>query len=269
EKLLKSREANGSAGISTIPPRDRSKSVPLSYAQQRLWFLDQLGGDEPFYNADFARRFSGPIDFGLLEQAINEVVRRHESLRTTFDIVDGEPIQVIAPRLHIPLVRIDISDLPLMRRESAAVQLAIEEARQPFDLRRGPLLRTKLVKLADDDHMLLLTMHHIVCDGWSMRVLTRELTDLYGALIQRQPSPLPELPIQYADYTVWQRNWLADGVLEAQLAYWKKQLAGLTTLRLPSDRPRPPLQTYRGSSWFVRFPAGLMEQVRDFSQRQG
>jgi hypothetical protein len=157
EKLLKSRDAAGSAGMTTIPPRDRSKSVPLSYAQQRLWFLDQLGGDEPFYNTDFARRFSSAIDFGALEQAVNEVVRRHESLRTTFDTVDGEPIQVIAPRLHIPLVRIDISELPLMRRESEAVRLALEEARQPFDLRHGPLLRTKLVNLADDDYLLLLT----------------------------------------------------------------------------------------------------------------
>jgi Condensation domain len=248
DKLLKSRQP-ATPNVLAITPRDRSEPAPLSYAQQRLWFLHQLGGGEPFYNIDYARRFSFKIDFAVLEQCINEIVQRHESLRTTFHTVDGEPVQVIAPELKVPMVRIDLSGLPAMRRESEAARLALEEAREPFDLGRGPLLRTKLLQCADDDYVLLLTMHHIVCDAWSMMVFARELTDLYRALVQGRAPPLPDLPIQYADYAAWQRNWLRGDVLDTQLIYWRKQLAGLTTLRLPTDRARPPMLTYRGSSW--------------------
>jgi amino acid adenylation domain-containing protein len=270
ERLLKSRDtASPGTGLTAVPPRDRSKPVPLSYAQQRLWFLHQLGGEEPYYNIDYARRTAAPIDFVMLERAVNEVVRRHESLRTTFASADGEPVQVIAPELTIPLVRIDLSALPAMRRETEAARLALEEARQPFDLERGPLMRTKLVRLADNDHMLLMTMHHIVCDAWSMMVFAKEMTEIYLALAQGRTSPLPELPVQYADYAVWQRSWLESGVLDAQLAYWKKQLAGLPTLHLPTDRLRPPVQSYRGSSWYQHLPDDLAEAARALSQREG
>ena len=266
QKSDRSARSNASGAILSRTPGAR---IPLSYAQQRLWFLAQLGGDEPFYNIDYARRFSFEVNFGVLETAINEIVRRHEALRTTFDEAEGEPLQVIAPALMIPLERIDLSELPAMRRESEAARLAFEEARKPFDLARGPLLRTTLLKLGERDFILLLTLHHIICDAWSMMVLARELVELYPSLLQGRPSPLPELPIQYADWAVWQRRWLESGVLDAQLAYWKQRLARLPSLRLPTDRPRPSIQSYRGGSWYVPFPADLTEAVRQFSQREG
>jgi amino acid adenylation domain-containing protein len=269
EKLLKSRTVANGTGVAPITPRDRSKPALLSYAQQRLWFLHQLGDEGPFYNIDYARRFSSPVNFAVLAQAINEIVRRHESLRTTFQMVEGEPTQLVTPELKIPLLRVDLRELPAMRRESETARLALEEARQPFDLARGPLVRTKLLELADDEYILLLTMHHIVCDGWSMVVFAKELIDLYKAFIQGRPSPLPELPVQYADYAVWQRTWLRSGILDTQLAYWSKQLAGLSTLRLPTDRPRPPVQTNRGSSWYLRLPSEIANDARNFSQREG
>jgi amino acid adenylation domain-containing protein len=269
ERLLKSRASTGNGHLVPIAPRSQSGMLPLSYAQQRLWFLHKLAGEEPYYNIDYARRFSITIDFTLLERAINEIVRRHESLRTTIQTVDGEPVQVIAAELEVPIVRVDLSGLQAMRAESEAARLALEEARQPFSLERGPLVRVKVLKLADDDYILLLTMHHIVCDAWSMMVFARELTGLYRGFIQSQASPLPELPIQYADYAIWQRSWLQGGVLHEQLAYWRKQLAGLPTLRLPTDRPRPAVQSYRGSSWYLRLPPGITEEARSFSQREG
>ena len=268
-ELLRARATAPGEQPSAICPRDRSRAAPLSYAQQRLWFLHHLAGAEPFYNIDYARRFNFPLDFGVLERAINEIVRRHESLRTTFAMGDGEPLQVVAPELRVPLLRIDLSSQAPMVKASEAARIAIEEARRSFDLTRGPILRTTLVTLSDTDAMLLLTMHHIVCDAWSMMVFARELIALYRAFVHRQDSPLPELPIQYADYAVWQRDWLRGPVLERELAYWTQRLAALPTLMLPADRVRPALPSFRGTSWYVTMPAELLDTARQFSQQQG
>ena len=195
-----------------------------------------------------------------LERSFNEVVRRHEALRTTFAEMDGRPVQIIADSLTIGLRIDDLSALPEDDREAEAARLANLEAQQPFDLRSGPLLRTRLLKLAEDHHCVLLTMHHIVSDGWSAGVFIREVAGLYQAYSRKEESPLEELPIQYADYAAWQRQWLSGDVLEQQLSYWKDQLqAASAVLELPTDRPRPAVQTFRGSS----LPVYLSKQVTD------
>ena len=188
----------------------------------------------------------GPLNLGALEQSFNEIIRRHESLRTTFSSLEGKAVQVIAPSLRISLDVVDLRDHA--QGEEEAMRLAQEEARRPFDLARGPLFRSKLLRLGEDDHVLLLTMHHIVSDGWSMGIFSRELSVLYRALVTGESSALPELPIQYADFAVWQREWLQGEVLERQLSYWKKQLAGAPVrLELPTDRPRPAVQSFHGA----------------------
>ena len=193
---------------------------PVSFAQQRLWFLDQFEPDSPFYNIPTAVRLTGALNVDALHQALNEIMRRHEVLRTTFGVLDGEPIQMIAPEATFALPVVDLRELPKTEREDEALRLANEEARQPFNLLTGPLLRAKLLRLADDETIILLTMHHIISDGWSIGVLVREIAVLYSAFSRGKPSPLPELPIQYADFALWQREWLQGEVLESQLSYW-------------------------------------------------
>ena len=207
----------------TIPRRARSESAPLSFAQQRLWFLAQYEPAATVYNMPGAFRLSGRLDTAALKLSLNEIVRRHESLRTTFSVVDGEPVQVIAPPAEFSLPVLDLSDNFARAGEEEAQRVANEVARQAFDLEKGPLFRSQLLKLGEDDHVLLLTMHHIVSDGWSMGVLHRELSALYRAFVHGEPSPLEELPLQYADFAVWQREWLRGEVLEEQLTYWKVQ----------------------------------------------
>ncbi|HVR95001.1 MAG TPA: amino acid adenylation domain-containing protein [Thermoanaerobaculia bacterium] len=242
-------------------PRD-GRDLPLSFSQQRLWFLDQLEPASPAYNIPLAVRLTGALSIGLLGRIFAEVVRRHEALRTTFASRDGRPVQVIAPALGLELPVIDLSGLA--ERETPARELAAEEARRPFDLQRGPLLRLALVRLDERDHVLLLTMHHIVSDGWSMGVLLREIAALYAL------QGLPELPVQYADFAVWQRSWLQGEVLDGQLAYWQRQLDGVPrVLELPIDRPRPAMQTFRGSSLPVSVAAALAERLRELCRRAG
>ena len=220
----------------------------LSFAQQRLWFIDQLEPQSAVYNVPGALRIRGTLDVAVLELSLNEIVRRHQALRTAFSIVEGQPVQVVSPSLRISLPVGDLTDRPATEREEEARRLAREEAQRPFDLARGPLLRVTLLRLGEQDHVLLLTMHHIVCDGWSMGVLYRELSLLYEAFSKGLPSPLSDLPIQYADFAVWQRQWLQGEVLETQLSYWKKQLEGVpAVINLPTDRPRPAVQSYRGA----------------------
>ena len=227
------------AGTQIQPqPRD-SNYFPLSFAQQRLWFLDQLVPGSFLYNENATLRLLFPLNVALLGESLNEIVRRHEALRTTFEVVDGQPVQVIAPALILPLPVVDLRELPELRRETEALRLATEEAQRPFDLARGPLMRTTLLRLGEHEYMFLLTMHHIVGDGWSMSVFSRELAAIYAAFSMGQPSPLPDLPIQYADFAVWQRQWLQGEVLETQLAYWKQQLADLPSLQL-THRSAPP-----------------------------
>ncbi len=234
-------------------PRDRD--LPLSFAQQRLWLVDQIKPGSPAYNIPLALRLTGAIEPRLLERIFSEVVRRHEALRTTFASRDDWPVQVIAPPEPVGLPVLDLSYLPESKREAQARDLAFFEARRPFDLRRGPLLRLLLVRLAGTDHLLLLTLHHIVSDGWSMGVLLREIAALHEAFSQKdRSSPLAELPVQYADFAVWQRSWLLGEVLDVQLDFWKQRLAGApAVLELPLDRPRPAVQSYRG----VRHPLVL------------
>ncbi|MFP2930485.1 condensation domain-containing protein, partial [Pyxidicoccus sp. 3LG] len=237
----------------------RSGALPLSFAQQRLWFLDLLEPDSPRYNIPAAVRMAGALDVTALERALAELVQRHESLRTCFPAdASGNPVQAVTPTAEVPLGRVDLSSLSAEHRGEEVARLAREEALRPFQLAHGPLLRTTLLRLAETEHVLLLTMHHIVSDGWSMGVLVREVAELYRAFQAGQPSPLPALAVQYADFAAWQRGWLKDGALEQQLAYWREQLAGAPqVLELPADHPSPPVQTSRGARVPVKLPRAV------------
>ena len=226
--------------------REWTGDVPLSFAQQRLWFLDQFEPGSVVDNIPAAVRLTGPLKVTALEQSLNEIVRRHDVLRATFPTVDGQPYQVICPALPlrqaqgqlVTLSVVDLRELPEVEREAEARRLATAEAQQPFDLARGPLVRTAVLQLGDEDHILLLTMHHIVSDSWSTRVLFQELSVLYEAFSTDSPSPLPALTLQYADFARWQRQWLQGEVLEQQLSYWKQRLGDTRpVLELPI---RPP-----------------------------
>ncbi len=253
-----------------IKPAPRDTAVPLSIGQERLWFIDQLDPGTVIYNHNLALRFSGPLDLAALDKSVNEIVRRHESLRTTFPVVDGQPFQLIAPNLRIELPVVDLCDLPEGEREAEAMRLAQERIQQPFDLAGGPLLKTWIYRLAEEQHILLRTSHHIVSDGWSTRVFLRELEALYSAFSTGRPTPLPELSIQYADFAIWQRKWLRGGVRNAQLAYWMKRLDGhLPVLELPTDRPRPTVQYYHGAHESVDLPRTLANRLRELSTREG
>src|SRR2546429_8427072 len=254
----------------TITPRQERASAPLSFAQQRLWFIDQLEPQSALYNIPLALRLTGTVHLSALQQAFNEIIRRHEVLRTTFASIDGEPLQVISPILPLSLPVIDLSHPAADERETEARRLSSHEAQQPFDLAHGPLFRIQLLRLSPTEHILLCTMHHIVSDGWSMGILIREVAALYEAFPQDQPSPLPELAIQYADYALWQREWLSGEVLELQLSYWRAQLAGApAVLELPTDRPRPAVQSFRGSAHQIQLSAELTEDLRKLSRQEG
>jgi len=260
---------NGSQSLQPIVPVPRSDDTPLSFAQERLWFLDQLNPDSPTYNMPAAFRLAGDLNVNALEQSLNEVARRHESLRTVFATANGNPVQQILPSLTFTLTPIDLSNHPESEREATLQSLIKEEALRPFDLSHGPLIRACLWRLAPDTHILALNLHHIISDGWSMGVLFRELSALYRGYCAGRSASLPELPVQYADYSVWQRSWLQGENLDIQLSYWKKQLEGLSTLQLPADRPRPPLQTYRGSSRSCELSTQLSRAIKGLGQRQG
>ncbi|MBV9791291.1 MAG: non-ribosomal peptide synthetase, partial [Chloroflexi bacterium] len=204
EQRLKQRGLQAPT-LQTIPQRPATGAVPLSFGQQRLWFLDQLEPSNPSYNGPSAVELSGPLDIAVLERSLNEVVRRHETLRTTFAEIDDQPVQVIAPTLTLPLQQIDLRDYPTTEREAEAQRRAHAEFQQPFDLRSGPLLRATLLQLDATEFLLLFTMHHIITDGWSTELLVEEVATLYAAFVAGQHSPLPELPIQYADFAIWQR----------------------------------------------------------------
>jgi amino acid adenylation domain-containing protein len=253
-----------------ITPRGHLDELPLSFAQQRLWFLSQLDPASPVYNLSSAYRLRGPLNTTVLERSLNEIVRRHESLRTMFPVVDGRPVQVVTPHQAFALPVIDLRALGRREKEARAMRLTSEHAQRPFDLAQGPLFRAALVQLTAEESVLLVSMHHIVSDGWSMGVFFRELAALYAAFSSGKASPLPELPVQYTDFAVWQRQWLQGEVLEQQLAYWKQQLAGSPPrLELPADRPRPLTQTYRGARQALVLPPPLSDALRALSQREG
>src|SRR5690606_19153335 len=248
-------------------PRDQAE-LPLSRSPQRPWFLHRLDPEGTPYNISGAVRLRGALDARALEQSFGEVVRRHESLRTTFHEIDGRPVQRIQPPAPFALPLTDLSGLPSEQREAEVRRRAAEEARRPFDLEQGPLFRAELLRLADDEHVLVLGMHHIVSDGWSFGVLTRELGALYAAFASGEPSPLAELPVQYADFAAWQRDWLQGSVLQRQLDYWVRQLDGLATLQLPTDRPRPPVQTYNGDLVALTLPTELARALGRRSRQE-
>ncbi|HET6975216.1 MAG TPA: amino acid adenylation domain-containing protein [Pyrinomonadaceae bacterium] len=247
----------------------REQPLPLSFAQQRLWFLDQLEPGNPLYNTPGALRLKGTLDVAAFEQALSEIVRRHETLRTTFDVSDGTPIQIIsAPRpLAIPLI--DLSELTEIDREREARRLLRKEAQHRFDLSHGPLLRATLLRLLEDEHLLLFTMHHIISDGWSASVLANEATRLYAVYTGQTAAPLEELGWQYADYAVWQREWLHGETLDAQLDYWRNQFAELPpVLELPLDHPRPKVRSLRGAFISVEFAEALTKRLKELSRNE-
>jgi amino acid adenylation domain-containing protein len=253
-----------------IVPRHPDAEIPLSFSQERLWFLDQWDPGSSVYNIPFATRIKGDLQVEAFERSLNEIVRRHEALRTTFRAVNGQPRQIVAPSLIVPLPLIDLRGLPDAEQAAEVQRLIAENAEHPFDLTSGPLLRAELLRLADREYMFLLDIHHIVFDGWSVGLFLRELTVLYDAFVHDQPSPLPELSIQYPDFAIWQREWLQGEVLQEQLAYWMRQLGGsLPVLELPGDRPRPPMMTYEGALGYRQLPAALSQQLQALSQAEG
>jgi amino acid adenylation domain-containing protein len=244
--------------------------VSIALNQQRLWFLDQLSPGSAAYNIHAAYALSGPLHPKALEQAFNEVVRRHDALRTTFVHVDAEAMQVIAPTLKLEMPIIELQGISEEERQTEARCLATEEARRPFDLAQGPLARMKLLRLAGQEHVLLVTMHHIISDGWSLQVFARELSTLYDAFAIGGVSPLPPLPIQYADFAVRQRQRLRGQLLERQLAFWRQQLQGAPpVLPLPTDYPRPPVQSFEGAQQALLLSATLTNALRTLSRQQG
>ncbi|MFP2934768.1 condensation domain-containing protein, partial [Pyxidicoccus sp. 3LG] len=244
--------------------------LPLSFAQQRLWFIDQLEPGSSLYNMPAALRMKGTLDVGALERSISDVAERHEALRTTFASRDGEPVQIIHPAAPLSLPVVDLSALPESERQDEVLRRVREEALRPFDLAAGPLFRVTLLRLEEREHVLLSTMHHIVSDGWSTGVLVRELGALYSAHLSGVRAELPPLPVQYADFAAWQRGWLRDDALDARMEYFKKQLGGAPALlELPTDRPRPSVQTRNAAQVPVILPADLSEAVKALSQRHG
>ena len=243
--------------------------VPASFAQERLWFLDRMDPGNPAFNMAMTLGLRGRLEAPTLERALNEVVRRHAALRTSFAEVDGRPVQRIAPHLEVPLRMIDLSPLPAAAREPEAARVTRSSVAAPFDLTAGPLVRAALARLAPDHHLFLLDVHHIVSDGWSSTVMVRELIALYAAFVAGLPSPLPPLPLQYADFARRQREELNGPVLEAQLAYWRDKLGGtLEPLALPTDHPRPAVQTFRGGSLGLEAPEALAEALRRLAREE-
>ena len=243
---------------------------PASFFQESLWFLAQLEPNRAIYNMSSTFRLTGLLNLDVLEQVLNAIVQRHESLRTTFMVLEGQLVQVISPTLFTPLQAVDLRHLPRAEQEAEAQRLATEEAQRPFDLTRGPLLRITVLQLGAEEHMLLLTMHHITSDEWSMGVLYQEFAVLYEAFLHDQPSPLPQLPIQYADFAVWQRQWLQGEALATQLSYWRQQLTGAPALlELPTDHPRPAVQTFRGARHHFMLSEELADALKALSRRKG
>ena len=259
-------------GLQNVSRLASARMAPLSSAQQQIWVHTQLVPEIPIYNEPVTIHRRGTLDVRALERALTEIVRRHECWRTTFTLADGEPVQVVEAVKPVRLEVTDLSRLPAEQRESEARRLALEDALRPFDLSQGPLFHALLVRLGDTEHRLFLTLHHIIFDGYSIyRVLLPELAALYTAFSNGQESPLPELPTQYADFALWEREWLArDGRLQSQLAYWRKQLGdSLSVLPLPSDRRRPAIQSFRGAIQPVAFSKSLSDSLKMLSRQEG
>jgi amino acid adenylation domain-containing protein len=256
--------------IPPLHPRERQQEIPLSFAQQRLWFLSQLEPDSPAYNVNGAIRIQGAINIEALHYSINEIVKRHEVLRTQLIAVDGKPVQVIVPELVLLLPIINLKNLTEIEQQNTIQELIFAETQRVFNLAIEPLLRVKLLSLSEQENILLFTMHHIISDGWSKGVLIRELAAVYTEFVENKPSSLPELPIQYADFALWQREWLQCEQLQTQVDYWKQQLGGdLPVLALPTDNPRPAVQTFAGKTLSFVLPNSLTEALKSLSKQEG
>ncbi len=258
--------------VQAIPRRqDRdSATCPASIDQERLWFIDQLQPGNTAYNIFNASRIRGSLNVPIMERVINELIQRHEVLRTTLKSVDGLPVQVIAPALKITLEPVSLEHLSEAERYDEAVRLTTEEFARPFDLENGPLVRVGLLRLAQDDFVLQVNMQHAITDRWSFAVFEKELAVLYQAFATGHPSPLPELPIQFADYDVWQRERMNGDEYKKDLEYWRKQLAGAPfVLDFPTDFPRPPIQNFRGARVYVSYPKSLLDGLKELSRREG
>ena len=269
EKARKAEPAPAKATPVKIPRREKFSPGPVSSAQQRLWFIDQLDPGTPAFNIPAAVRLLGSLDVKVLERCFDEIIKRHESLRTSFAADDGLPLQFIATALKFEIPIVDLRHLPEAERMAHVEKLVTSECQRSFDLTRAPLLRATLVVLGEQDHVLVMMMHHIIGDVWSVRVVMKELAALYEAFSAHQPSPLPELPIQYCDYATWQREWLQGEDLQSQLAYWKGKLSGMPeALDLPTDRPRPAVQSIWGAKHFLKIPQQLTDTLRSLAQEE-
>ena len=251
-----------------IVPVPRDRDLPLSFAQERLWFIDRLMPGLPAYHIPGAVRMRGELDREALERALNTIIDRHEVLRTTFEDKNGRPLQVIHPEMPLEIASVDLRELPEEERLGRALEIAREAVAVPFDLTRGPLLRTGLVELGEDDRLFYIVIHHIVYDMWSRDIFLGELVTLYEALSEGRGSLLPPLAVQYADFATWQRDWLSGEVLEEQLDFWRRELAGIETLELPTDRPRPPVPSLEGARYAHDLPPALTRQLKKLARRQ-
>ncbi len=271
QKYLRGEPAKERGERALICPRPPGEPVPLSFAQQQIWLHGQIAGDVPFYNESIVVDRQGPLDVAVLERCLIEIIRRHEIWRTTFEATAGEPIQSVHPAPRVfPLPMTDLRKLPEAEREAEAVRLATENAQRPFDLKTGPLMRALLVRMDDERHRLYMTVHQIISDAASAyRVFLPELVTLYEVFAAGKPSPLPELPVQYADFAYWQRKRWSDHTGSEHMAYWRRQLTGeLSSLQWPSDRPRPPIETHRGAIQRFTLPADLVRTLRHLSQQE-
>jgi len=269
QRLFRNRQSV--LGEPVIQKRVR-RDVPavLSYQQQRMWILHQLEPTSAALNSAAAVRLRGPFDVAAMNYSLSEIVRRHESLRTTFELRDGEPVQVVHEVSEWKLPLLDLSALPEAQQEQELEALMTREAERPYVLTEGPVLRTTLIKLGDEHHILQIVIHHIVSDGWSIGVLVKEVAALYQAYIRREASPLPELPVQYADYAEWQREWLQGRAAAKQLSYWKRQLSGSPpSLEVPVDRERPAVVSYRGATLTFALGEELSSNLTALALREG
>lgn len=254
----------------TILRRPAGEPPSLSFSQERLWFLNQMEAVSAVYNIPIGLRLEGALNVPVLQRCLSEILRRHEALRTCFEVVEGQPRPVVEPVGCLEMPLFDLSARPEQERDAEARRLCMEEAQRPFDLQHDVMLRARLVRLGERAHILVLTMHHIASDGWSVELLVRELGTLYEAFVEGKPSPLPELPVQYADFAVWQREWLQGDVLKQQLSYWRKRLEGApAVLELPTGRPRPATQSYRGALMLWELPNPLSVALTELTQREG
>jgi len=268
ESVERARQQGSASETPPLAPLPEGAEQPLSFAQERLWFLDRLEEERAVYNIPGALYLKGRLDQAALEKSLAEIWRRHEGLRALFGDVEGRPVLQVASAENFELGVTDLAATPVDLRRDAGRRLIVEEARLPFDLSRGPLFRCRLLRFAEEEHVLLATLHHIVADEWSLGIVVRELSALYAAFSHGEPSPLPEPPVQYADYAHWQRRLLSGERLEREVGYWRSKLADLSTLDLPLDHARPPLQTFRGAMHHFRVPPELAAQVKSLARAE-